>query len=189
MCVTEHIVEAARETKKVEHQTRTQKRLLLRPATTLLPQSSAQRSGTLSVRTYTPRLSTPTLVSWPPGHVALRQTSGMAQHSDSAHPQNVYMLLGHVGVTAGPSVLMPSRPRTRHPLAHHSAQRTASFSLDLHAHGSSCFASLRLASLRSRLQHGTFGNFVRNTTSSVNQTEAYTPIISTQTLVCRPARV
>ena len=121
MCITEHIVEAARETKKVEHQTKTHNRLLLRPATTLL-QSSAQLSGSplwssgiLPVRTYTPRLSTPTLVSWPPGHVALRQTSGMVQHSDSAHPRMYichywcFWLLGHVGVTAGPSVLVPSR--------------------------------------------------------------------------------
>ncbi len=41
MCIIEHIVEAARETKKVEHQTRTQKRLLLRPATTLLQYSGS----------------------------------------------------------------------------------------------------------------------------------------------------
>ena len=41
MCITEHIVEAARETKKVEHQTLTHKRLLLRPATTLLQYSGS----------------------------------------------------------------------------------------------------------------------------------------------------
>ncbi len=71
------------------------KRLLLRPATTLL-QSSAQlsgsplwSSGTLPVRTYTPRLSIPTLVSRPPGHVGeTKQCCVSTQTTDSRALRN-----------------------------------------------------------------------------------------------------